>query len=146
VGNKFGETLEKYRSRQGIAQSRLAGMVDVDHSYISRLESGMREPSRSVVEKMCDVLLLEPKQRNEMFAAAGFLQDSEYVVTRLVLKDIDTLLNDQNMSPVIASVILGQLQALALGLETSLGRFRLGTTPETVQSVIDTASEMGLVE
>ena len=45
VAERFGRRLQEAREREGISQSRLAEELDLDHSYISRLESGARMPS-----------------------------------------------------------------------------------------------------
>ena len=45
VAERFGRRLQQAREHEGISQSRLAEELDLDHSYISRLESGARMPS-----------------------------------------------------------------------------------------------------
>ena len=45
VAERFGRRLQEAREREGISQARLAEQLDLDHSYISRLETGGRMPS-----------------------------------------------------------------------------------------------------
>lgn len=45
VAEVIGRRLQESREKEGISQARLAEALDLDHSYISRLESGGRMPS-----------------------------------------------------------------------------------------------------
>jgi len=45
IAERFGRRLQEAREAEGISQARLAESLDLDHSYISRLESGGRMPS-----------------------------------------------------------------------------------------------------
>ena len=58
--SEFGRVLADYREAHGISQYRLADWMDSDHSYISRLEVGLRSPSRKFVERLVSVLHLPP--------------------------------------------------------------------------------------
>ena len=49
TGHGFADLLRHYRERAGLSQVRLAQLVGIDHSYLSRLESGRRHPTRGVV-------------------------------------------------------------------------------------------------
>jgi transcriptional regulator with XRE-family HTH domain len=68
----FAETLANYRSQRGLSQSRLAHEAGFDHSYISRLEAGKREPSRETVASLAEVLELGPVEVDQLLIAAGF--------------------------------------------------------------------------
>jgi transcriptional regulator with XRE-family HTH domain len=45
IGKIFGEVLRRHRSRQDISQEELAFQADVDRTFISRLERGIRQPT-----------------------------------------------------------------------------------------------------
>lgn len=71
---KFGALLKSLREKRGISQTKLSEKADFDHSYVSRLESGVRMPTREAVDRLADALELED-QRNSLLVAAGFLPD-----------------------------------------------------------------------
>ncbi len=73
AGIGFGVTLKKFREARRVSQSKLAGRAGFDHSYVSRLESGARTPTRDAVEQLAIALELEPLNRDELLASAGFL-------------------------------------------------------------------------
>ncbi len=73
TGNGFGLTLKKFREARRVSQSKLAARAGFDHSYVSRLESGARTPTRDAVEQLAIALDLEPVNRDELLASAGFL-------------------------------------------------------------------------
>lgn len=70
----FADTLRELRGRT-ISQCRLADLAGLDHSYMSRLESGGRLPSRAVVARIADVLGLTGGDRARLFLAADYRPD-----------------------------------------------------------------------
>lgn len=73
VNAQFGATLKRYREARRVSQSKLAEKAGFDHSYVSRLESGARTPTRDAVQQLADALGLERMQQDELLASAGFL-------------------------------------------------------------------------
>lgn len=73
AGFGFGVTLKKFREARRVSQSKLAARAGFDHSYVSRLESGARTPTRDAVAQLAIALELEPVHRDELLASAGFL-------------------------------------------------------------------------
>jgi transcriptional regulator with XRE-family HTH domain len=69
----FGVTLKRFRETRRVSQSKLAERAGFDHSYVSRLESGARTPTRDAVEQLANAMELEQVNRDELLAAAGFL-------------------------------------------------------------------------
>jgi transcriptional regulator with XRE-family HTH domain len=69
----FGVKLKGFREVRRVSQSKLAQRAGFDHSYVSRLESGARTPTRDAVEQLAQALELEQVGRDELLAAAGFL-------------------------------------------------------------------------
>ena len=58
----FEEHLKEARTRAGLSQPELAAKVDVDKSYISKLERGVESPpSRKVAVKLADALGMRNK-------------------------------------------------------------------------------------
>jgi transcriptional regulator with XRE-family HTH domain len=69
----FGTTLKRFREARRVSQSKLAERAGFDHSYVSRLESGTRTPTRDAVEQLAKAMELEQVNRDELLASAGFL-------------------------------------------------------------------------
>ncbi len=69
----FGKVLKRFREVRRVSQSKLAERAGFDHSYVSRLESGARTPTRDAVEQLSRALELDRVQQDELLAAAGFL-------------------------------------------------------------------------
>ncbi len=65
--------LKRLREGRRVSQSKLAERAGFDHSYVSRLESGARMPTRDAVEQLAKALELEQVNRDELLASAGFL-------------------------------------------------------------------------
>ncbi|MBP2336795.1 transcriptional regulator with XRE-family HTH domain [Saccharothrix coeruleofusca] len=61
MGSPFGSRLRAVRQRRGLAQKDLAG-PGVSMSYVSRLESGDRLPSPSVIARLAEVLQVDPRE------------------------------------------------------------------------------------
>ena len=69
----FALTLREMRDRRRLSQSRLAEAAGFDHSYVSRLESGSRMPTRDAVTKLAEAMHLEDADRDTLLASAGFM-------------------------------------------------------------------------
>lgn len=91
----FGMTLKRFREARRVSQSKLAERAGFDHSYVSRLESGARTPTRDAVAQLAQALELEQINQDELLASAGFLP-----------RDVSSLLSGE---PEITEV-LGLLQ------------------------------------
>jgi transcriptional regulator with XRE-family HTH domain len=61
--------LKKFRKRQGISQMKLAELCHTATNYIGEIEIGRRFPSLKLIEKLGQVLKLEPYR--------FFIDDSE---------------------------------------------------------------------
>ncbi len=91
VVSEFGQLLKGFRERRGVSQSKLAERADFDHSYVSRLESGSRMPTRDAVDRLGMALGLTQAELDALLAAAGFLP-----------RDVTNLLSNE---PVIGEVL-----------------------------------------
>ena len=64
----FGQMIKDARKEKRITQRDLAKMIDVDFSYISKIETGALEPpSEAVINKIAKILEIDP---NELFISA----------------------------------------------------------------------------
>jgi transcriptional regulator with XRE-family HTH domain len=73
----FPRVLRDLREKHDMSQTRLAKAVGVDHSYISRLESGQRRPSYDILLAIASALGLATEERKLLFASAGYLLPEE---------------------------------------------------------------------
>lgn len=69
----FATTLRDLRTLRRLSQSRLARWAGVDHSYVSRLESRDRAPTREMVETLAGAMDLTGAERSALLMAGGFL-------------------------------------------------------------------------
>lgn len=90
-GTEFGALLKSLREKRSVSQSKLAERAEFDHSYVSRLESGARMPTREAVDRLGEALDLDQVQLDALLAAAGFLP-----------RDVSSLLSSE---PVIGEVL-----------------------------------------
>lgn len=82
---QLGRLLTRYRDERKLGQKQAAQLAGIDNSTLSRLESGDRGVSRDVLDRLCDVLGLNRRQRLDVMVAAGFLSEE----TALLLADED---------------------------------------------------------
>jgi transcriptional regulator with XRE-family HTH domain len=96
---EFRGLLKRHREARRWSQERLAAEAEMDHSLVSRLESGQRSPTRDAIGKLARGLDLAPEQKDRLLIAAGFFPDQpenalsdEPAVTRIyrILRDEQT--------------------------------------------------------
>lgn len=68
----FWRELRDAREAAGLSQSRLAARAGYDHSYVSRLESDSRAPTREAVMILAAAMNCGDVRRDELLMAAGF--------------------------------------------------------------------------
>jgi transcriptional regulator with XRE-family HTH domain len=56
----FTRNLREFRRKEGLSQMKLAEYCNTAASYIGEIEIGRRFPSMEMIEKMADVLRIEP--------------------------------------------------------------------------------------
>ncbi len=71
-GESFAVALERIRDDHGLSQSRLAARAGYDHSYVSRLESDSRSPTRDAVIALGSAMFCSEVELDELLMAAGF--------------------------------------------------------------------------
>ncbi len=99
MAQTFAQVLAELRTMRGLSQSRLAHEAGFDHSYISRLEAGKREPSRDTVMALAEVLTLRPVELDRLLIAAGFrpTDDSSLFADEPALAEAVRLLRDPRL-------------------------------------------------
>jgi transcriptional regulator with XRE-family HTH domain len=93
----FAPMLREFRDRRRLSQSRLAEAAGFDHSYVSRLESGTRMPTREAVTKLAEAMGLGDGERDALLASAGFMPGriESLFANEPVLSEILGLLQDR---------------------------------------------------
>lgn len=56
----FGQTLRAFRKKSGLAQEALALECDLDRTFISLLERGLRQPTLKTLFRLAHVLKVPP--------------------------------------------------------------------------------------
>lgn len=97
--NLFAPYLREMRERCRFSQSRLAGAAGYDHSYVSRLESGSRMPTREAVIKLSAAMQLDEHDRDGLLDSAGFLSGSleSLFAGEPVLSEVLAVLQNRNI-------------------------------------------------
>ena len=72
---EFRALVKRHREARHWSQERLAAEAAMDHSLISRLESGQRSPTRDAIDKLARGLALQPEQKDRLLIAAGFFPE-----------------------------------------------------------------------
>lgn len=73
AGTTFGAHLRRLRAEYGQSQTALADAANINSSYISRLESGDRQPTRDAIAAIATGCDLGPDERDALLIAGGFL-------------------------------------------------------------------------
>ncbi len=68
----FGDLLRSWRRRRRFSQLALALDAEISQRHLSFIESGRSRPSRAMVLRLAEQLVLEPRERNELLVVAGF--------------------------------------------------------------------------
>jgi transcriptional regulator with XRE-family HTH domain len=99
TGNDFGGLLKRCREMRHVSQSKLAERASFDHSYVSRLESGARTPTRDAVDRLGEALNLNQIERDSLLAAAGFLPRdvTSLLASEPVIGEVLDLLQDESL-------------------------------------------------
>jgi transcriptional regulator with XRE-family HTH domain len=62
----FGTVLRELRENKKLSQEKLAEFCDLDRTYISLLERGLRQPTITTLFKLSDALNIKPSELVEM--------------------------------------------------------------------------------
>lgn len=69
TGESFGETIKRHRRELGLTQRQVAGKLEIDVTYLSKLENGRGEaPSEKLARELASELKVDPE---ELLALAG---------------------------------------------------------------------------
>lgn len=68
----FGERIRKYRMQKGENITQAAQALELDRTYLSRLENGHLQPARKLLEKICNYYSITEDEASEVFTLAGY--------------------------------------------------------------------------
>lgn len=68
----IGELLREWRAKRRMSQLALAAEAQISQKHLSFLESGRSIPSREMVMRLAEQLMIPLRQRNQLLVAAGF--------------------------------------------------------------------------
>lgn len=111
----FGTRLKQLREGAQVSQSKLAERAGFDHSYVSRLESGARTPTREAVTQLAGALHLDGSAHDSLLAAAGFLpkEVSSLLSSEPEISEMLHLLHDDTIAVEVRDLLRAQLRLLA---------------------------------
>jgi transcriptional regulator with XRE-family HTH domain len=111
----FGTRLKQLREEHRVSQSKLAERAGFDHSYVSRLESGARTPTREAVTQLGAALKLDGSAQDSLLAAAGFLpkEVSSLLSAEPEISEVLHLLHNEAVPTEVRDILRAQLRLLA---------------------------------
>ena len=59
---KFKDKIKEIRKRLHLTQEEFAQGIGLETSYIGRIEIGIRQPGRKIIEKICSVYSIDPRE------------------------------------------------------------------------------------
>jgi len=59
---KFGQRLKQLRAQKGLTQESLAEKANIHRTYPSKLENGLRGATLDTIERLANVLEVEPHE------------------------------------------------------------------------------------
>ncbi|MBS1584934.1 MAG: helix-turn-helix domain-containing protein [Bacteroidetes bacterium] len=86
----FGEYIRRLREAQDMPLRRLAALLDIDQSTLSKIETNQRQPTRDMVPVLAKVFKLDEKELSVKFLAERILyyvQDEENGLEALKLAE-----------------------------------------------------------
>jgi transcriptional regulator with XRE-family HTH domain len=118
---RLGELLTQLRNERSIAQNRVAQSAGIDGSTLSRLEKGERGVSRDVLNRVCEALGLDRRDRLDVLVAADFLTpEAANLLADAELSQLGRLLTRPELEPDHAT-LLRLYVTLALSHAGALG-------------------------
>lgn len=61
VARAFGATLQLVRRERGISQEGLQGLCDINRTFVSQLERGIRQPTLTTIMRLAHALNVDPQ-------------------------------------------------------------------------------------
>ena len=107
----FIKNLKEFRKKEGLSQMKLAEYCNTAPSYIGQIETGLRFPSLELVEKMADILRIEPYHFFKKKTVKNDNSDTESIFPLLpnsIKKQISTQIKtqlDRSTSEILSEIL-----------------------------------------
>ena len=133
----FGRLLKFWRSVHKVSQEELALRLESASRHISRLENGRAHPSKTMVEKIADVLALGQRDTNHLLVSAGYtpiLKKVDFHAPELKWLRKSMILTLRAMDPFPTTVMDSAANILMVN-KGWLGLFKTALPAEDIESV-----------
>lgn len=114
--DRFTELLKHLREARRWSQERLANESEMDHSLVSRLEKGDRNPTRENIEKLIAGMDLDPEVADLFRMAAGYMpvQPAHTIADERGVASLYAYLTSPNTSEPKRAILRQLIENLAL--------------------------------
>jgi transcriptional regulator with XRE-family HTH domain len=118
----FGLLLKGLRESRGLSQSELGRRCGMSHATISRLESGGRMPSRTMVNRLIRAMSLDHAEASHLLAVAGFWPTVAVNGRQSLLATLARMLEDRRLDEAARQQVVRQVSELIAWLDSQLGK------------------------
>jgi transcriptional regulator with XRE-family HTH domain len=103
----FIQNLKEFRKKEGFSQMKLAEYCNTTTSYIGHIETGLKFPSMDMIEKMAEILRIEPYLFfiNRMKQDAGNYSENIYPKLPVSMKNEINNEIDLSISKVVKEIL-----------------------------------------
>lgn len=84
IKKQFGRNVKYYREKSGLTQEQLAEKLDVNGRSLSFIECGTNFVSAQMLEKLCKVLKVKPKQLFDFEFCPNSAEDTKTALNNLI--------------------------------------------------------------
>lgn len=98
MNNKIGEKIRNFRKRKGISQFELELRIDASPGSISRIESGVVNPTKETLMKISSALELTTSE-------IGYIQDIKLVSPEEIILAISTITKSLDLNEIIKNAV-----------------------------------------
>lgn len=123
----FRAQIKAHRARLGRSQEDCAADCEMDHSLLSRLESGHRTPTRAAIGKLATGMRLTNAERDQLLVAADYKPDdpAALLADEPVVTALYQALRRGGLAPAV-----GDALRAAVGSATALAAMTVATEGE----------------
>ncbi|WP_275579798.1 helix-turn-helix domain-containing protein [Bacillus velezensis] len=85
MNNTIGSTVKKLREERGMTQRDVSEMMGIDHSYLSKIERGVQNPSLNTIRRLSEFFGVEISLSSNVI-----LDDDDLIAEKIKLLDDDS--------------------------------------------------------
>jgi transcriptional regulator with XRE-family HTH domain len=113
---KFGEFLRDLRDKHHWTQPEAAKKIDIEQSYLSKLETGKSYPSEDIFDRLIDIYDVDVQEMHQKIESSELHKLKEIKQVRNVILSHDQAKTSSNQSWLVIGLIMLVFGAGALGL------------------------------